>query len=264
MRRDRSSSRRLRWVALVAILVARPLAAQDHAGQYAQADVQYGSAIYTAQCIPCHGAAGDQVGGVNLRSGRFRRASSDDELRGILTTGIAGTGMPAFKFDPAELVGIVAYLRNMDAVDRKAVTIGDGRRGQAIVEGAGACLTCHRVNGMGALKGPNLSEIGRVRPASALEASILDPNGAMLPVNRSVRVVTKDGRTITGRRLNEDTYMVLLIDQESERLMSFAKADISEFRVLTTSSMPAYKGKLSSSELADVVAYLLSLKGPKS
>ena len=37
----------------------------------------------------------------------------------------------------------------------------------------------------------------------------------MMPINRPVRIVTKDGRTITGRRLNEDTYTVQLIDDRS-------------------------------------------------
>jgi len=36
---------------------------------------------------------------------------------------------------------------------------------------------------------------------------------------------------------------------------------LKEYAILTTSSMPSYQGKFSSAELADVVTYLLSLKG---
>ena len=82
----------------------------------------------------------------------------------------------------------------------------------------------------------------------------------MLPINRPVRAVTRDGRTIRGRRLNEDTYTVQLID-EQERLVSLVKADLREFEVSTTSSMPSYETTLTADELADVIAYLLSLKG---
>ena len=75
-----------------------------------------------------------------------------------------------------------------------------------------------------------------------------------------MRAVTKDGKVINGRRLNEDTYTVQLID-ENERLLSLTKSDLKEFHVLTTSPMPSFKDKLSPDEIADMVAYLLSLKG---
>ena len=65
---------------------------------------------------------------------------------------------------------------------------------------------------------------------------------------------------INGRRLNEDTFTVQIIDDQ-ERLVSLSKSDLREYTLLTTSSMPSYQGKFSSSELADLVTYLLSLKG---
>jgi hypothetical protein len=75
-----------------------------------------------------------------------------------------------------------------------------------------------------------------------------------------VRAVTRDGKVIAGRRLNEDTYSVQLID-EQERLVSLLKADLREYTVAKTASMPAYKDAFTQAEVADVVAYLLSLKG---
>ena len=82
----------------------------------------------------------------------------------------------------------------------------------------------------------------------------------MLPINRPVRIVTRDGRTIRGRRVNEDTASVQLIDQD-ERLVSLPKSDIRELVVATTSYMPSLAGKLSDDEVADLLAYLLSLRG---
>ena len=64
-----------------------------------------------------------------------------------------------------------------------------------------------------------------------------------MPINRPVRAVTKDGRSINGRRLNEDTYTVQLID-EQERLVSLTKADLREYTILTASPMPSYKDRL--------------------
>ena len=82
----------------------------------------------------------------------------------------------------------------------------------------------------------------------------------MLPLNRTIHAVTKDGKVITGRRLNEDTYTVQLIDAQ-EHLVSLDKSDLREFTILKTSGMPSYKDKLSAKDVADLVAYLLSLKG---
>jgi mono/diheme cytochrome c family protein len=48
---------------------------------------------------------------------------------------------------------------------------------------------------------------------------------------------------------------------ESGRLRSFMKADVREYTISTTSPMPSYKSTLSAEEIADVLAYLLSLKG---
>ena len=75
-----------------------------------------------------------------------------------------------------------------------------------------------------------------------------------------MRVVTKDGTVINGRRLNEDTYGVQLMD-DRERLHSLVKADLREYTIGKTSPMPSFKDTLSTGEVGGLVAYLLSLKG---
>ena len=167
-----------------------------------------------------------------------------------------------FAFDPADLTGLVAYLRNMNSIDRGSLKPGDPAHGQLVVETKGACLSCHRINDKGSRKAPNLSTIGAERSAGSLERSLLDPSSQMWPINRPVHIVTKDGKVINGRRLNEDTYTVQLITPD-ERLVSLVKADLREFSVLTTSAMPSYEKTLSAAELDDVVAYLRTLKGFK-
>src|SRR4051794_39768896 len=114
-------------VLFLAVLRPAAVAAQAgaHPGEYPTADIAYGSRLYDAQCTTCHGANGDGVGGVDLRSGRFRNAVTDQDLVRVVTTGIPGTGMQAFRFDASEIAGIVAYLRNMNTFDRGAVKAGD-------------------------------------------------------------------------------------------------------------------------------------------
>jgi cytochrome c oxidase cbb3-type subunit 3 len=235
---------------------------QDRAPEYFPADIQYGAQIFATQCTACHGNSGDLIPGVNFRAGVFKRVVSDNDLRATITNGVPGTAMQPFAFGASELTGIVAYLRNMSSFDARGVTIGDAARGRALFAGAGNCANCHAVNGKGPRIAPDLGDIGTLRTAELLHRTLVDPAASMLPVNRSVRAVTKDGKTITGRRLNEDTYAVQMID-ENERLVSLTKADLREFAVLKTTPMPSYKDKFSAQELADLEAYLLSLKGVK-
>jgi len=247
----------------LAIAGPPPLAAQNPAGhpdEYAPADIAYGARLYDAQCTTCHGATGDGISGVDLRSGKFRNAATDQDLSRVITNGIQGTAMQAFKFDPSELAGIVAYLRNMNSFDRGSVKAGDAGRGRMAFDGKGGCARCHRVGAQGSRVAPDLSEIGAARSPGSLVRSLTDPTSQMMPINRPVRAVTRDGKVINGRRLNEDTYTVQLLD-EQERLVSLAKADLREFTILSVSPMPSYKNTFTPDELADLVAYLLSLKG---
>jgi putative heme-binding domain-containing protein len=231
-----------------------------HPGDYTRADIEYGARLYAEHCDRCHGANGQGVAGVDLRGGKFKNASTDRELARVITAGFPAAGMPPAKFDPAALTAVVAFVRNMNSFDRGSVKLGDMARGRRIVEGKGACLSCHRINGQGSRKAPDLSDIGTIRSAGSIERSLLDPTGQMMPINRPVRIVTKEGKTINGRRLNEDTYTVQLADEEG-RLLSLAKANLKEFHISTKSVMPSYKGELTQEELSDAVAYLLSLKG---
>jgi putative heme-binding domain-containing protein len=231
--------------------------AQDH--QYSTTEIQAGSRLYGAQCALCHGNNGDGIASVNLSRQQFRRASSDDDIKNTITTGVAAAGMPPFRFQPAELNGLVAYIRSGFDASGAPFKVGNAARGQAVYEKS-ACATCHRVKGTGARTAPDLTDIGAIRQAAAIQRSLLTPTAAMLPINRPVRIVTRDGRTIRGRRLNEDTFTIQLID-ENERLLSLAKSEIREFEAGTASPMPSFAGKLTGEEIADLLAYLVSLRG---
>jgi putative heme-binding domain-containing protein len=230
-----------------------------HDEQYPQADIAYGATVYASRCVTCHGTQGDGIGGVNLRSGTFRNAVIDRDLDRFIRAG-SPAGMPAFDLDSAEMAGIIAYLRNMNAVDTATVARGDAARGRTVYDGKGACATCHRIGGAGSHVAPNLTDIGALRSPGSLQRSLLDPTSQMMPINRPVRVVTKDGTVITGRRLNEDTYGLQIMD-DRERMHSLVKADLREYTIAKVSAMPSFKGTLSDGEVADLVAYLLSLKG---
>ncbi len=128
-----------------------------------QADIQSGSVVYALQCSQCHGPTGDQVGGIDLRSGRFRNnVANDDDLRRIITNGIPNTSMPGRKLAPAELTAVVAYIRNMRDFNTTVVKLGDSGRGRTLFEGNG-CGGCHRIGTTGSRVASDLSEIGSSR-----------------------------------------------------------------------------------------------------
>ncbi len=135
-------------------------------------------------------------------------------------------------------------------------------QGSPFLKARAPCHGCHRVNGAGSRVALELSDIGSVRSAAYLERALVDPNAVLIPQNRFIRAVTRDGVTITGRRLNEDTESVQIID-DHERLVSLQKADLRSYAVLTDSTMPSYKDKLTAKEMSDLVAYLASLKGAR-
>lgn len=245
--------------AALLLAASSALRAQD-AGRYEQTDIEYGARLYNNHCITCHGDNGDLLPQINLRSGQFPNSPSDRDLGENIRNGLPGTAMIATAYTDSEIAALVAYVRNIGSVDLGSVTLGDATRGQILFDGKGECRSCHRVNGRGPRAAPDLSNIGAIRTAAQLERSLLGAEGGLIPINRPVRLVTRDGTVINGRRLNEDRYTVQLVD-DRERLLSLDKAELRDYTILDASAMPAYADTLTDEERADLLAYLLSLKG---
>jgi putative heme-binding domain-containing protein len=242
--------------AMVFFGITAPAFAQEH--EYSADQIQAGYRLYVGQCQICHGNNGDNIAGVNLSRQQFKTVRSDDDIRRMITTGNPA-GMPPFALKPEELDDLVAFVRS--GLDQDGVTfrLGDAERGNAVYDNAG-CVQCHRVAGQGARTAPDLTDIGFIRRPGQIMASLTNPNKATQPINRPVTIVTKDGRTIKGRRYDEDTFSLRLIDSQ-ERVLSIQKSDISRYDVGMTSDMPSYRDKLTDGEISDLLAYLVSLKG---
>jgi putative heme-binding domain-containing protein len=251
-------------VVLVALAgTAGRLIAQDHG--YTAADIEDGARLYQSTCAGCHGPAGDEIPGVELARGQFRRGTSDTDLIAIIRTGIPGTAMPPHSVSDEQAAQVVGYLRNMTVVRTgigMAVVrgVGDPARGRAIFEGKGLCTTCHRVYGRGPRLAPDLTEVGLTRPLPELRDALLDPSATMRPGNRPFRVVTSDARTITGRLLNQDSFSIQMLDS-NDRLISLQKRNLREQGFIGTSPMPSYRDTLTVQEIDDLVGYLVSLRG---
>jgi putative heme-binding domain-containing protein len=223
------------------------------------ADLLDGERAYRQTCANCHGPDGDVITGIDLGRGQFRRQMSDEDLVQIIRTGIPNTPMPPSSMTVEQASKIVAYLRSRAASTRAGSVSGDAGRGKAIFDGKGGCTACHGVAGSGSGVGPDLTRIGMLRGALELERSLVEPAADVQPSSRFYRVVMKDGTTVTGRLLTHDTFTVQILDTK-ERLRSFMKSDVREHG-FADSPMPSYRGTLTAQEIADVVSYLVSLKG---
>jgi putative heme-binding domain-containing protein len=244
---------------LLAVVVAFMTGATAFAQQHeTAADIEDGGRVFRSSCANCHGQDGDQVPGVDLGRGQFKRAQTDQDLVGIIQKGIPNTGMPATNFDNEQAARVVAYLRSVAASRRGGAVTGDAARGKLVFDGKGTCATCHRVGAVGSRVGPDLSGIGLLRRAVELEQSLVEPDADVQVNNRTYRVVAMDGAATTGRLLNIDSFTVQMLDSK-ERLRSFMKSDLRDFGFVA-SPMPSFKSRLSAQEMADVVSYLITLK----
>lgn len=241
---------------LTALLFTPPAIAQHETG----ADLFSGQQVWQNLCANCHGLDGALVPNVDLGHGVFRQNYTDEQLVAIIQNGIPNTPMPpnpTMSVEQAQLV--VDYLRSR-AVDSSASLTGDPANGRTLYIERGFCNSCHMVNGEGEPTGPDLSRIGDLRTAEELTQSLRAPNAVIQPNMRQYTVTKKDGAEITGRLMNQDSFTVQLMDY-SGKLMSFSKEDLTEFG-FAPSPMGALGDDWTDQEVADLVAYLASLRAP--
>jgi putative heme-binding domain-containing protein len=99
-----------------------------------------------------------------------------------------------------------------------------------------------------------------VRTATRLREALVDPDAEVLGDSRFVRIVTKDGTSITGKLLNQDALSVQLMNPKEE-LKTYMRANLREVTILDKGLMPSVRDKLTDQQIADIVSYLSSLKG---
>lgn len=212
------------------------------------ADRENGARVFLSQCASCHGRDGKGGQGTpDFTTGRFRRASSDEGLFQIVNKGIPGTVMPGFGLNARDAWSTVSYIRSLSAGRAAAVAKGDRARGAELFRAQ--CARCH-VNG----NAPDLSGIGRYQSLGELRKSIREPQASVSPQYFRMRATTKSGVTLSGVRLNEDTYSVQYRDANG--LKSVMKADLATYEIIRTSPMP--DPKLNDTQLDDLLAFLSS------
>jgi cytochrome c oxidase cbb3-type subunit III len=228
-----------------------------------------GKKIFENNCVRCHGMDASGLTGPSLRRQKLLHAPDLASFTSVVENGIGGTGMPSnWSLSDSECHQLYVYINSLKNQVREAVS-GNSAAGKLVYLRTG-CENCHMVNGSGNSIGPDLSDIGAIRNPAYLRQALLDP-GAALPESTDpdngygfslylpVKAVTKEGKEITGLRINEDTYTIQLKDI-SNNYYSFYKDSLQSIdKEFGQSLMPSFKTALSNTEIENLVSYLHNL-----
>jgi alcohol dehydrogenase (cytochrome c) len=219
-----------------------------------------GRTLFRSECSYCHGLdAHGGSRGPDLASGQSVHGDSDAALFATISKGVSGTEMPANDLRADEIWAIVSYIRSLAV--RPVPPRGNARAGGTLFFGDATCSQCHMVNGRGGRLGPDLSRIGAARSIAALAEKIRTPGKAVHAGYETVVAVTRDDTRLAGVRRNEDTFTLQLMDRQ-EKLHLLKKDTLKEIVYPRQSMMPDFpEGRLSASQLDDLVAYLNGLRG---
>jgi putative heme-binding domain-containing protein len=251
----------MRALLLTGLLMASSSRARAQTNPFDTPDgLQQGAALFQTHCTYCHGARGQGGRGSDLTTGQYKYGGSDVSLYATVRNGIRGTEMPSVRATDEEVWKIVAFIKKLGTLTPGERAAGDAAAGKRIVEGKGACMTCHSIGREGGNIGPDLSDVGRRRDLSYLQESLISPEADVPARYRAIQVVTKSGQSVTGIRLNEDDVSVQVRD-DHDNLRSFYKDDVREIRHDRPALMPSFAAKLSKKEIDDVVSYLSTLRG---
>ena len=253
-----------------ALAISQAAAQESAPARAAPVDPDQGKRLFEQNCSTCHGAdaGGDEAPDLHGTPTRL----GDAAVENIIKRGIPGTAMPLFAdLSEKDAANIVAFLRSFDATETSSIVKGDFKKGEALYQSSG-CSACHIIAGQGGVVGPELTRIGAMRGRASLKARLIDP-GANLPENGTgfysskwteylmFRAVEKDGHVVEGMRVSEDSFTIDLKDA-CGKIHGFWKPDLRSLNAEPGKSfMPSFKEALSSAQMDDLAAYLMSLKG---
>ena len=140
-------------------------------------------------------------------------------------------------------------------------TLGEGRSyasGKQIFEVA-SCVSCHKLNGVGAAIGPDLAQLDPKTTTAEILRNLIEPSAKVDDKYRTHAFVTRAGKVVTGLVLEENARQFKVIENPLAKAepVVLDRGDIEEHSISPTSIMP--KGlldKLTKEEILDLLAYI--------
>jgi len=212
-----------------------------------------GRSVFQTRCATCHGL--DGLGGEHAPDIVRRlamRTLSDQALLEVIHEGITEAGMPGFanlgKENDRALVAYIRFLQGKSAGDSAP---GDPVRGRNLFFGKAGCSVCHS---RGQFIAEDLAGFARDHEMGEIRETVLRPTGGR---PEAATAVARDGRKFSGMIRNEDNASLQLQDGDG-RFYLLMKSSLVSVQRKTGEAMPVdYGQRLSTSELDDLVAYIL-------
>ncbi len=232
-------------------------------------ELEQGQSLFRGLCSGCHGGAGRGGKGPDLTDDRWIHGGTDDEIAHVIQNGVPKTTMKKMgdSLKPDQIRKVIAYIRSLarapGETQWKPYMSGEPAAGRKLffdLKSKVQCARCHNLEGEGGRIGPSLDRIASRRAPEFIMESILQPSREIAPEYEAVIVATREGRIITGLRINETNFSIQLTE-ENGRFHSFLKKDLEEFKVTKKSLMPDnFAELLSVKELHDLFAFLMTLE----
>ena len=168
--------------------------------------------------------------------------------------------MPAFRnLSATQVQAVVQYLRSLQGRAESRTLPGDPKRGKALFFGKAECSTCHTISGEGGFLGPDLSAYAAAAEQPQFATRSSETQRTPAPSYRPAVLTTADGERLEGLIRNEDNFSLQF--QTKDGTSIFFRNRICEiFERRDSSLMPTdYRDRLSSSELDDLVSFLVSV-----
>ncbi len=127
---ERSLNRYMAWglvfmvvllAGFVAYRVREPSLRRDAKKEQTASYTKIGAQLFASNCAQCHGKNGTGGGGApTLNSSQFLKATTDDQARMLVSSGVPGSAMSAWSLDNGgtltdeQIRGVVTYLRSLE------------------------------------------------------------------------------------------------------------------------------------------------------
>jgi len=207
-------------------------------------------------------------GSLPLLAGRWEGGQASHEQGKRLRAAwiAAGVVNPQLAARIDQIAGVTtAGMEYSEGLVRELVTAaqsGDPVKGKVAYHSASmGCAACHQVGDAGGIIGPDLSAVGSGVPAERLVTEVLWPDRQVKDGFSLTRLTLKDGTVLQGYlQKGRDEKQTLLRDFASGRTREIPAGEIRQREEIGSLMPPTAQG-LSRAELADLLSYLISLRG---